>query len=365
MGKTIAEEFVNTSSVRGRMASEIIEIAIKGKWIKVPALSVDGKYLVVKGNWLKLAYVSNEQWLESEVENPNHCMKMLKGQRPDGIRADLFTFSQKLPATSPKYDYPLEWDSVAAVHVTSFKDWWERLPQETRKNVRRSQKRGVVVQAKKLDDALIQDLYILNNESAVRQGKVFTHFGKTLEQVARDQVDYLDRSDYICAYFENELVGVLKLVYRGDVASILTFVPKTSHSDKRPANALIAKAVELCDKKKITYLTYGMYNYGNKRNTPLREFKIRNGFSEVLVPRYYIPLTAKGTIALKLKLHRGFIGLLPHSVITVLVNARAKLYTFAAPGRCSSTSERPNRIRQMECSTPPAGSNQRESIPDR
>jgi hypothetical protein len=347
------------------MANEVIEIAIKGKWFEVPALSVDGKHLVVKGTWLKLAYVNNEQWLESEVEDPNRCVKMLKGQRPDGIRADLFTFSQKLPATNPKYDYSLEWDSVAAVRVTSFKDWWERLPQETRKNVRRSQKRGVVVEAKKLDDALIRDLYILNNESAVRQGKVFTHFGKTLEQVARDQVDYLDRSDYICAYFENELVGVLKLVYRGEVASILTFVPKTSHSDKRPANALIAKAVELCDAKKLTYLTYGMFNYGNKRNTPLREFKIRNGFGEVLVPRYYVPLTAKGTVALKLKLHRGFIGLLPHSVITFLVNVRAKVYTFPALGRCSSTPERPNRIRQMECSTPPAGSNQKESIPHR
>lgn len=347
------------------MANEVIEIAIKGKWFEVPAVSVDGKHLVVKGNWLKLAYVNSEQWLESEVEDPSRCVRILKGQGPDGIRADLFTFSQKLPATNPKYDYSLEWDSVAAVHVTSFKDWWERLPQETRKNVRRSQKRGVVVEAKKLDDALIQDLHILNNESAVRQGKVFTHFGKTLEQVARDQVDYLDRSDYICAYCENELVGVLKLVYRGDVASILTFVPKTSHSDKRPANALIAKAVELCDAKKIAYLTYGMFNYGNKHNTPLREFKVRNGFSEVLVPRYYVPLTVKGTVALKLKLHRGFIGLLPHSVITFLVNMRSKVYTFAPSSRCSSTPERPNRIRQMECSTPPAGSNQRESVPHR
>jgi hypothetical protein len=347
------------------MAREIIEIAVKGKWFKVPALRVDGKHVVVKGNWLKLAYVNNEQWLESEVEDPDRCVKVLKDQAGDGICADLFTFCQKLPATTPKYSYALEWDSVAAVRVTTFKDWWQGLPQETRKNVRRSQKRGVTVRAKKLDDALIQDLYVLNNESAVRQGKVFTHYGKTLEQVARDQVDYLDRSDYICAYFENELVGVLKLVYRGDVASILTFVPKTSHSDKRPANALIAKAVELCDEKKISYLTYGMYNYGKKRHTPLREFKIRNGFSEVSVPRYYVPLTAKGAIALKLKLHRGLIGLLPHSVITALVDARAKLYTIVAPGRCSSTSEQPNRIRQMERSTPPAGSNQTESIPDR
>jgi hypothetical protein len=308
------------------MTNEIIEIAVKGRWFKVPAVNVDGRHLVARGNWLKVAYVNNEQWLESEVESPGRCVEILKDQDRGGIKADLFTFSQKLPATKPKYSFPLEWDSVATIHVTSFEEWWEGLPQETRKNVRRSQKRGVFVSVKKLDDEVTKDLHELNNESAVRQGKVFTHYGKTLEEVARDQIDYLDRSDYICAYSGNELIGVLKLVYRGDIASILTFVPKISQSDKRPANALIAKAVEICDEKKISYLTYGMFNYGNKRHTPLREFKIRNGFKEVLIPRYYIPLTLKGTIALKLKLHRGLIGILPHSVITALVDARAKVH---------------------------------------
>jgi hypothetical protein len=344
------------------MTNEIIEIAVKGKWFKVPAVPVDGKHLVRRGKWLKTAYINNEQWLESEVKDPERCVVALKAQGSGGVSADLFTFSQKLPATTPKYSFPLEWDSVAAVHVTSFKDWWESLPQETRKNVRRSQKRGVVVSVKKLDDELIKDLYELNNESAVRQGKVFTHYGKTLEQVARDQVDYLDRSDYICAYSEGELIGVLKLVYRGDVASILTFVPKTSQSDKRPANALIAKAVEICDQKKIPYLTYGMFNYGKKQHTPLREFKIRNGFGEVLVPHYYIPMTTRGTLALKLNLHRGLIGILPHGVITFLVDARAKIYQVFSPSRCSSTPERPNRNRQMERSNPPAGSNDSQPV---
>jgi hypothetical protein len=342
----------------------MIEIAVKGKWLKVPALSVDDKKIIVRGRWLKIAYVNNEQWLDTEVKNPAICAQALKNQGREGLRADLFTFSQKLPATAPKFSYALEWDSVAAVHVTTFKDWWDSLPQETRKNVRRSQKRGVIVKVRKLDHELLQDLLVLNNNSPVRQGKVFTHFGKTLEQTAKDNVDHLDRSDYICAYFGDELVGVLKLVYRGEIASILTFLPKASHNDKRPANALIAKAVELCEEKQLSYLTYGMFNYGNKRHTPLREFKIRNGFSEVLVPRFYIPLSPRGVVSLKLKLHRGLLGLLPHNVITILVNVRAKLYSFYM-SRCSSTSERPNRTRQMERSTPPAGSNHPRSMLER
>ena len=61
------------------------------------------------------------------------------------------------------------------------------------------------------------------------------------------------------------LIGVVKLIYRGDVASILTFLPKTSHHDKRPANAIMAKAVELCAEKRINHLIFGKFNYGNKQ----------------------------------------------------------------------------------------------------
>ena len=36
---------------------------------------------------------------------------------------------------------------------------------------------------------------------------------------------------------------------------------------------------------------------------------------------------------MKLKLHRGLLGILPHSVITLGVNARAKWYKFAYPNK--------------------------------
>lgn len=305
-----------------------IEVAIKGKWFTVPALEINGKDIIVRGKWIRIARVEAEEWLESELEDPERCVRALKQAKSPELRADILSFTQKLPDTRPKYQYPREWDSIAAVRLTTFQEWWEGLPQETRKNVRRAQKRGVVVQVKSVDDDLIRDLQVLNNDSPVRQGKTFTHYGKTFDQVKKDQEAFLDRSDYICAYHEKELIGVVKLVYRGDVASILTFLPKASHHDKRPANAIMAKVVELCAEKRIHHLIFGRFNYGNKRHTPLREFKIRNGFEEISVPRYYVPLTVKGAISVRLKFHRGLLGLLPHSVITFLVNARSKLYAF-------------------------------------
>ena len=131
-----------------------IEIAIKGKWLTVPALEVHGKDIIVRGKWMRIARVEAEEWLESELENPQECVQILKQQRTPDFRADILSFAQKLPAIRPKYEYPVEWESIAAIRLNTFKEWWESLPQETRKNVRRAQKRGVVVQVRTVDDDL-------------------------------------------------------------------------------------------------------------------------------------------------------------------------------------------------------------------
>jgi hypothetical protein len=350
--------FLPGSIANREQAATNIEISVKGKWISVPALSVNGKNIIVKGSWVRQAIIEAEEWLETEVDNPELCIGALKAEPSHGLRADIFAFTQKLPATSPKYSYPFEWHSTAAVHITTFKHWWDKLPQETRKNVRRSQKRGVIVSVKRMDDELIKKIIQVNNDSPIRQRLPFSHYGKTFEQVKRDQSSFLDRSDFICACVGSELIGFMKVVYRGQVASILQMLPRASHYDKRPANALIAKAIELCELKGVSYLTYGMFNYGNKRDSPLRDFKIRNGFEEIPVPKFYVPLTRWGVFCVKMKLHRGPLGLLPSSVIKAGVKARAVWYIVRHKmSRCSSMTEQPNRNRRMERSNPPAGSN--------
>ena len=340
------------------MAGNSVEISVKGKWIKVPALDIDGKKVVVTGRWIKAAAIHDEEWLESELEDPERCIKRLKDRESHGLRADIFTFTQKLPATHPQYPYRMEWDSVAAIRLTSFTEWWEKLPQETRKNARRSLKRGVVARVTELNDDLIRGIVEINNESPMRQGKLFHHYGKDFDAVRRDYSSFIDRSDFICAYLGEELIGLMKIVYSGKVAAILQLLSKSSHYDKRPTNALIAKAVERCEEKGISYITYGKYSYGNKLKSSLTEFKSRNGFEEILVPRFYVPLTSKGKICITLKLHRDLVRILPEKAICFGVNVRAKWYKLVRfASRCSSMTERPICNRLMGCSNPPAGSN--------
>jgi hypothetical protein len=338
-------------------SSHSVEVRIKGRWVAIPVMDVNGDKLIARGRWVRIARVRGEEMREKELQDPEVYLAALKSEGKRILKADIFSFTQKLPETRPRYAYKLEWESIAAISLASYKQWWESLSQETRKNVRRSQKRGVTIRVKEFDEELIEGLRAVNDDSPTRQGAKNAYYGLTAEETRRRYSEFVGRCDFICAYHGEEMIGFLHLVYRGDVAAILNLTTKPSHFDKRPANALIAKAVEICEARGLSHISYGLYNYGNKQDSPLREFKIRNGFEEILVPRYFVPLTLRGHLGMTFKLHRGLIGNLPPSVIAMGLRAReqwSKLKVFQR--RCSSTPERSNCDRQMECSNPPAGS---------
>jgi hypothetical protein len=305
-----------------------VEVRVKGQWVSVPVIEVKDDQLATRGKWIKIARVRGEEMKEKELEDPELYVAALKNSTDRRLQADIFSFMQKLPATQPKYAYQMEWESVAAIPLSSFKQWWEGLPQETRKNVRRAQKRGVEIRIVEFGEELLEGIRRVNDDSPMRQGTKNAYYGLTLGETKKRYCEFVGRCDFICAYAGQEMIGFLHLVYRGDVAAILNLTPKPSHFDKRPSNALLAKAVEICEVRGITHVSYGLYNYGNKRDSPLREFKIRNGFKEILVPRYFVPLTNWGRLCMNANLHRGLVGILPSSVISAGIRARAMWFEF-------------------------------------
>jgi hypothetical protein len=106
---------------------------------------------------------------------------------------------------------------------------------------------------------------------------------------------------------------------------MMQILSKSAHYDKRPMNALLAKAVEVCHQKGVSYLAYSKFTYGNKTNSQIAEFKRRNGFIQMDFPRYYVPLTLRGRIAVGLKLHRGLLGMLPPRLIDLLWRLRSQV----------------------------------------
>ena len=167
--------------------------------------------------------------------------------------------------------------------------------------------------AVQFDDELVAGIKRIYDETPIRQGRRFSHYQKDLEPVKRENSSYLERCDFLGAYFEGELIGFVKMVYVGQVARIMQILSMNAHFDKRPPNALLAKCVERCCEKGMKYFVYGKYVYGNKRNSPITEFKRRTGFEEMRFRRYYVPLTVWGGVALKLGLHHGLQGLLPET----------------------------------------------------
>jgi hypothetical protein len=300
------------------------EIRVRGKTTFVPSTTIDGRTVVVTGKWLKRAAIRDQDFIEGElVRDPATFLRALK---QSNLGADFFTFFQRPPDVPLPYNFHTDWDNYAAVPITTFQEWWEKLPQETRKNVRRSAKRGVTVKVVPFDDELALGIYKLCNETPVRQGKPFWHFGKDFETIKREHSTYPERSEFIGAFVGSELIGFIKLVHVDHIAHILHILAANAHYDKRPINALIAKAVEICQQRGSEYFVYGQYTYGNKTQSSLVELKRRNGFEQVDFPRYYVPLTWKGRIAVTLRLYRGAVGLLPAPVLKVAVAARDWLY---------------------------------------
>ena len=83
----------------------------------------------------------------------------------------MLTFFQRPPDVTPKFKHHFEWDNYAGRRHATFDAWWEKLPQEARKNTRRAAKRGVEVKVVSFDDELARGIHKLCNEIAGAAGQ--------------------------------------------------------------------------------------------------------------------------------------------------------------------------------------------------
>jgi hypothetical protein len=297
------------------------ETHFKGKTLVVPSVQVGGRTVIATGKWLRIAAVLDEELVEGDsIENSSNFITALKGSE---LKADLFTFAQRVPDGSPKYSYPMEWENAAALPITSYSHWWkDGAAYSIRKAVNRAKKSGVEVKVVEFNDQFAEATCPIYNEVPVRQGKAFWHYGKDFQTIKNSLANYLDRSIFIGAYYQEELIGFIKLTWVGSTGTITQILSMKKHFDKRPNNALIAKAVEVCESEGKSHFIYGSFVYYDP-NSSLTEFKRRNGFESFQLPRYYIPLTFKGRVALKLGVHRGIAANTPKPILRLFLKARA------------------------------------------
>jgi hypothetical protein len=275
-------------------------------------VDVCGKDIRVEGRLIRIAHIDGDKYTF-----PDDLEVLLAGLRKCDTRIDLFTFLQKLPETAPQYDYPMELDNLAVLPVTTFDHWWKhQINSFPRNRARQAEKKGVVLREVPYGDELLKGICQVYNEVPVRQGKRFPHYGMTLERAAQYAGTFLDRSVYIGAFLGDSMIGFIKLVFDESRthACLVHILSMVQHKDKAPTNALIAQAVRSCADHGISYLVYERFSYGKKKGDSLSRFKEVNGFRQMDLPRYYIPLTSLGRVAYRLGLHHRFVDRLPESV---------------------------------------------------
>jgi hypothetical protein len=300
----------------------------------VSSIVVCEREVKIRGQALRIACIEGDKYRFLDEPEP-----IISGLRNCGTRIDLFTFIQRLPDTTPKYKYRMEWDNVAAIRISSFEDWWTKtLGFKGRNKAKQAEKKGVELREVSFDDQLIEGIWQIYNESPIRQGKRFPHYGMSRQRVREHAGTFLDCSIFLGAFFDGSLIGFAKLTMDETCtqAGLMHIVSMIGHRDKAPTNALIAQAVRACAARKISYLVYSQFAYGNKQRDSLSDFKERNGFQRVDIPRYYVPLTRLGKIAFHFGLHRSLIEWLPEPLITRLRSYRAGWYA-RVPSRLESS----------------------------
>ena len=289
------------------------------------ALTICGRDINIRGCLIRVATIEGDKYRFLDDPQP-----VVAGLQNSGSRIDLFTFLQRISQRSPKHSYPMEWDNFAALPVTTFEHWWMKvLGFKARNKAKQAEKKGVKLREIPFDDVLIEGIWRIYNESPIRQGKRFPHYGMRLEKVRPYAGTFLDSSIFLGAFFDDVLIGFAKLTVdeTQTQAGLMHIVSMIEHRDKAPNNALIAQAVKSCADRHIPYLAYSNFAYGNKQRDSLSDFKERNGFQRVEVPRYFVPITRIGDLAFRTGMHHKLIERLPEPLIEKLRTCRAHWYS--------------------------------------
>ena len=277
--------------------------------------------LRVSGRFMKVARLRHE-WFEY-LDDPQSFVAALRSGDPI---ADVFTFLQEAHYPRPSLPFHRELDGASILAFKTYEDWWATLHFKVRNKARKVHKTGVELRHVELDDEFVRGVKSIYDESPIRQDRRFPHFGKSLEVLKEELSSFLDRSLFVGAYHKGELVGFMKLYEGHDVLRTIHVIAKLSHRDKCVMDGLIARAVEICDERRIGHLHYGDWAHGG-----LGTFRAKFGFERHECPRYFVPLSALGRLMMPLRLHRSLKEHLPQDLIDNLVVLRRKWYAINTP----------------------------------
>jgi hypothetical protein len=290
----------------------------------MPTINFFTQVIKIQGSLCRIAHVDGDGYKFLDSPEP-----LLTELRRSKMRVDLFTFIQKLSEVRPKYPYRIEWDNMAVLRVSTFDHWWtQQIGFKARNKAKQAENKGIVVREVPFDDLLTRGIWEIYNECPIRQERLFPHYGKSLEAVRKVSATFLDTSIFVGAFDGEKLIGFIKLTADNGwtQVGIMHIVSLLAYRDTSPTNALIMQAVRSCAERGISSLVYSKFAYGKKQRSSLSDFKERNGFQRVSIPRYYAPLTRWGSLAFAMGLHHRLAERVPEPVAAKLRAWRGAWY---------------------------------------
>jgi len=211
---------------------------------------------------------------------------------------DAFTFVERRWCSSipdAHKTWAKEEDNIGLLTIISYEKWLRDIVKKTRHNmVRKAERSGIRTEIVEPDEKFAVEVWKIYNETPIRQNRAFPHYGVTLEAV-KHGILLTENRTYVGAYLQDELVGFAQITHGNNIAILSQLLSLQKH----------------CENKRIKWLMYGRMETAHPS---LDSFKRHNGFSKFPLTRFYIPLTKKGKIAIKLGLHRNLKDALPKSI---------------------------------------------------
>lgn len=260
---------------------------------------------------LNLRRSSNPFEFLYDVEPNREVLRYLLGR---GV--DLFSFISRDFITTRTLPYPRIKDNVALLEISTYEKWWnEQINKKTRNSVRKAEKSGIHVSVfdngRAVPEGVFVGIWKIYNETPIRQERYFPHYGISLDSV-KDSIEKVNRRiDIHCAYLGEELIGFSEVIYGERVAQISQILSMMKDFEKSPNNALLSSIVRRCSELGYPFVIYGRMGLAHPT---LTRFKESNGFRQFDVNRYFIPLTHKGAVAIKLGLHRRLKDTVPETI---------------------------------------------------
>ena len=285
-------------------------------------VEVAGREIRINGGRLRVAKLEADFYHFLSDPEP-----VIAGLRKLRNRPDLFTFLQGAADATPRFKFPMEWDNMAIIRVSTFEHWWNhQISSVPRNRMKQAAKKGVVIREVPFSEELVRGIRNIYNETPVRQGRPFPHYNEDFETVYREEATFLDDAMFLGAYLGEELIGFVKLVMdeQRTQAGMMNILSLISQRDKAPNKALVAEAVRVCAARGIPNLMYYRFVHGKRERDSVSDFKTNCGFERVDVPRYYVPLTAWGHAALRLGLHHRLRDRIPEPVAAKLRDLQRK-----------------------------------------